>query len=101
MWYHCDGRIITRGVRGYVPTQGVYDGLLLVPIVGRAYFLSHQLMAVFNSSSSIFQMTLKISHINKMGREGDFCDIVPMYALKCHENGSFVEGEDNVALRNL
>ena len=60
-------------------TQGVYNRLLLVPIVGGACFQRHQLVAVFNASFSVFQVTYEISHINKMGEEGDFCDAMPMY----------------------
>ena len=60
-------------------TQGVYNRLLLVPIVGGACFLRHQLAAVFIASFGVFQMTYKISRINRMGEEGDFCDAVPTY----------------------
>ena len=59
--------------------QGVYNRLLLVPIVGGACFLLHQLAAVFNASFGVFQMTYKISRINRMGEEGDFCDAMPTY----------------------
>ena len=37
-----------------VLTQGVYNRLLLVPIVGGACFLRHQLAAVFNVSFGVF-----------------------------------------------
>ena len=59
--------------------QGVYNRLLLVPIVGGACFLRHQLAAVFNASFGVFRMTYEISSINRMGEEGDFCDVLPMY----------------------
>ena len=62
-----------------IPTQGVYNRLLLVPIVGSACYLRHQLAAVFNASFGVFQMTYKISRINRMGEEGDFCDTMPTY----------------------
>ena len=60
-------------------TQGVYNCLLLVPIVGGARFQCHQLAAVFNASFSVFQMTYEISRINRMGEEGDFCDAMTTY----------------------
>ena len=60
-------------------TQGVYNRLLLVPIVGGACFLRHPLAAVFNASFGVFQMTYEISCINRMGEEGDFCDAMPTY----------------------
>ena len=59
--------------------QGVYNRLLLVPIVGGACFQRHQLAADFNASFSVFQMTYKISHINRMGEVSDFCDAMPTY----------------------
>ena len=59
--------------------QGVYNRLLLVPIVGGACFQRHQLAAVFNTSFSVFQVTYEISHINRIGEEGDFCDAMPTY----------------------
>jgi hypothetical protein len=58
--------------------QGVYNRLLLVPIVGGACFQRHQLAAVFNAFS-VFQITYKISRIHRMGEEGDFCDTMPTY----------------------
>ena len=60
------------------PTQGVYNRLLLVPIVGGACFLRHQLAAVFNASFGVYRMTYEISRINRMGEEGDFCDVLPI-----------------------
>ena len=63
----------------YVHTQGVYNRLLLVPIVGDACFLRHQLAAVFNASFGVYRMTYKISRINRMGEEGNFCDVLPTY----------------------
>ena len=60
-------------------TQGVYNRLLLVPIVGGACFLRHQLAAVFTASFGVFRMMYEISRINRMGEEGDFCDVLPMY----------------------
>ena len=60
-------------------TQGVYNRLLLVPIVGGACFQRHQLAAAFNASFSVFQVTYEISHINRMGKEGFFCDAMPTY----------------------
>jgi hypothetical protein len=60
-------------------TQGVYNRLLLVLIVGGACFLRHQLAAVFNASFAVFQMTYEISCINRMGEKGDFCDAMPTY----------------------
>ena len=60
-------------------SQGVYNRLLLVSIVGGACFQRHQLAAVFNASFSVFQMTYEISRINRMGEEGDFCDTMPTY----------------------
>ena len=62
----------------YIYTQGVYNCLLLVPIVGGACFQRHQLAAVFNASFGVFQMTYEISRINRMGEE-DFCDAMPTY----------------------
>ena len=59
--------------------QGVYNRLLLVPIVGGACFQRHQLAADFNVSFSVFQMMYEISCINRMGEEGDFCDVLPTY----------------------
>ena len=59
--------------------QGVYNRLLLVPIVGGACFLRHQLAAVLNTSFGVYQMTYEISRINRMGEEGDFCDVLPTY----------------------
>ena len=59
--------------------QGVYNRLLLVPIVGGACFLRHQLAAVFNASFGVFQMTYENSRIDRMGEEGDFCDVLPTY----------------------
>ena len=41
-------------------TQGVYNRLLLVPIVGGACFQRHQLVAVFNALFSVFQLMYKI-----------------------------------------
>ena len=70
--------------------------------MGGACFLRHQLAAVFNASFGIFQVTYEISRINRMGEEGDFCDVLPTYiSVKRHENGSFVEGEDEVAWLDL
>ena len=60
-------------------TQGVYNRLLLVSIVGGACFQCHQLAAVFNASFGVFQMTYEISRIKRMGEEGDFCDAMPTY----------------------
>ena len=60
-------------------TQGVYNRLLLVPMVGGACFQRHQLAAVFNASFSVFQVTNEILHINRMGEEGVFCDAMPTY----------------------
>ena len=60
-------------------TQGVYNRLLLVPIVGGACFQRHQLAAVFNASFSAFQVTYEISHINRIVEEGVFCDAMPTY----------------------
>ena len=48
--------------------------------MGGACFQRRQLVAVFDASFSVFQMTLEISHINRMGGEGDFRDIAPTYA---------------------
>ena len=62
-----------------LPAQGVYNRLLLVPIVGGACFLRHQLAAVFNASFGVFRMTYENSRINRMGKEGDFCDVLPTY----------------------
>ena len=62
-----------------MPSQGVYNCLLLVPIVGGSCFQRHQLAAVFNVSFSIFQLTYEISRINRMGEEGNFCDAMSMY----------------------
>ena len=59
--------------------QGVYNRLLLVPIVGSACFLRHQLAAVFNASFGVYWMMYEISRINRMGEEGDFCDVLPTY----------------------
>ena len=56
-------------------TQGIYNRLLLVRIVGSACFQRHQSAAVFYALLSIFQMTLEISRINRMGRGGNFCDV--------------------------
>ena len=67
------------GIKVTCPTQGVYNCLLLVPIVGGACFLCHKLAAVFNVSLSVFWMTSQISRMNTMGRGGDFCDIAPTY----------------------
>ena len=69
--------VITENVspENEMATQGVYNRLLLVPIVGGACFLRHQLAAVFNASFGVFRMTYEISHINRMGEEGDFCDV--------------------------
>ena len=63
----------------YGLTQGVSNRLLLVPIVGGACFLRHQLVAVFNASIGVYRMMYKISRINRMGEEGDFCDVLPTY----------------------
>ena len=60
-------------------TQGVYNRLLLVSIVGGACFPRHQLAAVFNASFGIYLMMYEISRINRMGEEGDFCDVLLMY----------------------
>ena len=60
-------------------TQGVYNRLLLVPIVGGACFHHHQLAAVFNASFGVFQMTYEMSRINRMGEEGDFCEAMLTY----------------------
>ena len=60
-------------------TQGVYNRLLLVPIVGGACFLRHQLAAVFNASFGVYRMTCEISRIHRKGEEGDFCDVLPTY----------------------
>ena len=49
--------------------------------MGSACFQSHQLAAVFNASFSVFQVTYEISHINRMGEEGDFYDSMPTYQL--------------------
>ena len=64
---------------GVVYSQGVYNRLLLVPIVGGACFLRHQLAAVFNASFGVYWMTYEISRINRMGEEGDFCDVLHTY----------------------
>ena len=61
------------------PAQGVYNRLLLVPIVGGACFQRHQLAAVFNASFCVFQMTYEISRINRIGEEGDLGDAMPTY----------------------
>ena len=66
-------------VVGLQSAQGVYNRLLLVLIVGGACFQRHQLVAVFNASFGVFQMTYEISHINRMGEEGNFCDAMAMY----------------------
>ena len=63
----------------YTPSQGVYNRLLLVPIVGGTCFQHHQLAAVFNASFSVFQVTYEILHINRMVEEGVFCDAMPTY----------------------
>ena len=55
-----------------IHSQGVYNRLLLVPIVGSACFLCHQLAAVFNASFGVYRMTYKISHINRMGKKATF-----------------------------
>ena len=73
--YSCSRRKYKRWMRA----QGVYNRLLLVPIVGGACFLRHQLAAVFNASFGVFRMTYEISRINRMGEEGDFCDVLPTY----------------------
>ena len=62
-----------------VTSQGVYNRLLLVPIVGGACFQCRQLASVYNASFGVFQMTYEISCINRMGEEGDFCDAMPTY----------------------
>ena len=49
--------------------NGVYNQLLLVPIVGGACFTHHQLAAVFNASFSVFQMTLENSHVSTKWEE--------------------------------
>ena len=47
-------------------------------------------------------MTYEISRINRMGEEGEFCDAIYAYVfVKRHENGSFVEGGDEVAWLDL
>ena len=71
--------ICMNGPTHHIYTQGVYNRLLLVPIVGGACFLRHQLAAVFNASFGVFRMTYDISRINRMGEEGDFCDVLPTY----------------------
>ena len=58
---------------------GVYNRLLLVLIVGGTCFQRHQLVAVFNASFSVFLMMYEISYINRMGKEGDYCDAMPTY----------------------
>ena len=54
--------------------QGVYNQLLLVPIVGRACFPRHQLATIFNAS---FSLSDDVGNFNRMGREGDFCYVAP------------------------
>ena len=76
----CEGCGVDVKTACGVAAQGVYNQLLLVPIVGGVCFQRHQLVAVFNASFSVFQMTLEISHINRIGQEGNFCDVVPTYA---------------------
>ena len=72
--------LVTSGSRALTAyAQGVYNRLLLVPIVGGACFLRHQLSAVFNASFGVYWMTYEISRINRMGEEGDFCDVLPTY----------------------
>ena len=63
----------------HITAQGVYNRLLLVLVVGGACFQRHQLAAVFNASFSVFQMTYEITHINRKGEEGVFCDAMPTY----------------------
>ena len=72
-------RPLYLGFRHNIPAQGIYNRLLLVPIVGSACFQRHQLAAVFNASFSVFQVTYEISHITRMGEEGVFCDAMPTY----------------------
>ena len=60
-------------------TQGVYNRLLLVPIVGGGCFQRHQLAAVSNAPFIVFQMKYEISHIIRMGEECVFCDAMPTY----------------------
>ena len=71
-----------------IETTGVYGDdhrvfitvcCMLVSIVGGACFLRHQLAAVFNASFGVYRMTYEISRINRMGEEGDFCDVLPTY----------------------
>jgi hypothetical protein len=44
-------------------------------------------------------MTFNNSSINTLGRDGDFCNVAPMYVyVKHHENGSFSKADETLAL---
>lgn len=60
-------------------TQGIYNSLCLVGTVPVACLQRHLLAAVLTCHWVTLQMTFKISQINRMGKDGDFCDIPPMH----------------------
>jgi hypothetical protein len=65
--------------------------------VGGACFQRHQVAAVFNASFSVFQIMYENSRINRKGLLRRYAYI----SMKCHENGTFVEGENKVAWLDL
>ena len=52
---------------------------------------------------AVFIVMLDISHINRMGGEGNFLRhcAYTYVCVTCHENGSLVEGEDEVTSSDL